>query len=127
MRLNSGGVAQKRSAYGLIAIQSIVALMIVVLMAVMGSRQDSLSALVAGVVCVIANTYFARRIFRYQGAQEIKKFIRAYFLGELTKLGLIIVLMLLALVLLKIKPMPFLLTFVVLQLTMSFLPLVKKV
>lgn len=127
MRLGSRETAQQRSAYGLIAMQSVAALIIVVFMAIFGSWQDSLSALIAGFVCVIANSYFAKRIFRYQGAQDVKKFIRAYFLGELIKLGLIIVLMLLALVLFKIKPLPFLLTFIVLQLLMSFLPLVKKV
>lgn len=127
MRFETGAIAIKRSAYSLIAIQSVIALIIVVLMAVLGGWQDSLSALIAGVICVVANSYFARRIFRYQGAQNVKKFIRAYFLGELTKLGIIIVLMLLALMVLKIKAMPFLLTFIALQLAMSFMPLVKNV
>ncbi len=126
MQSHFSGMPIKRSAYSLIAIQSVIALIIVVLMAIVGGWQDSLSALIAGVICVVANSYFAKRIFRHQGAQNVKKFIRAYFLGELTKLGIIIVLMLLALTLLKIKAMPFLLTFIVLQLAMSFIPIVTE-
>ena len=103
------------------------AIVIVGLMASFGNWQDALSAFTAGVICVLANSYFAKRIFRYQGAQEIGKFIRAYFLGELTKLVLIVVLMLLAFAVLKIKAIPFLLTFIVLQILMGFMPLVKKI
>ena len=102
-------------------------MLIVTFMTIFANWQDGFSALIAGVICVIANTYFAKRIFRYQGAQDVKKFIRAYFLGELSKLGIIIVLMLLALTILKVKAMPFLLTFVILQIMMSFTPLVKKI
>lgn len=119
--------AQQRSASRLIIMQSAIALVIAILMAIFVSWQSAGSALLAGVICVVANTYFAKRIFRYQGAQDVKKFIRAYFLGELTKLGIIIILMLLSLIILKVKPMPFLLTFVILQLMMSFTPLVKKI
>ena len=129
MQSHSGAIARqrlaKKSASNVIAVQSVIALVIVVLLAIFGGLQDSFSALLAGLICVIANSYFAKRIFRYQSA-DAKRFIKAYLLGELTKLGIIIVLMLFALMVLKIKALPFLLTFVVLQITMSFVPLMVK-
>ena len=127
MRATARQTSQKRSAFSLIFIQSGAALLIVIFMAIFANWQYGFSAFIAGVICVVSNIYFAKRIFRYQGAQEVKKFIRAYFLGELSKLGIIIVLMLLALTILKVKARPFLLTFVILQIMMSFTPLVKKI
>lgn len=126
MQILGGMTPQQKAAYRIIFAQLLVALAIVVLMLVFADMRAALSALLAGMICVLANFYFAKRILKYRGAQDVKKFMRAYFLGELTKLAMIVVLMLLALVFLKIDAMPFLLTFIVLQIMMSFMPLVMN-
>lgn len=46
------------------------------------------SALLGGVSCVIPSAYFAKRFFSRQGAQDVKRIVRAFYVGECIKLGM---------------------------------------
>ena len=114
------------SAYKLIGIQAVIALIVTAVLFAFFGSVAAYSALIAAVICLLCNAFFAKMIFRYRGAQQVKAFIRAYFIAEIAKLALIILFMLMALTYLHIKAVPFLLTFVILQLFMSFMPAVNR-
>lgn len=114
------------SVYKLIGIQAVIALIVTAVLFIFFGSVAAYSAIVAGFICVLCNLFFAKMIFRYRGAQQVKQFIMRYMLAEVAKIILIVVFMFIALKFLHIKAMPFLLTFVILQLIMSFMPAVIK-
>jgi ATP synthase protein I len=103
--------------------QGVVLLVIAALMGVIAGRLAAYSALLAGVISLIANTYFACRVFRFRGASQARRIVRAFYVGEIIKLGIIVVLMLVAMIYLKISILPFLLTYVLLQMALWLVPL----
>lgn len=83
-------------AYRLVALQAAVVIIIT-----LGWRFSSaiaaLSAFLGGAACVIPNFFFARYLFSTTSARAAKKIIKAFFLGELVKLALSAVLIVLVL------------------------------
>jgi len=69
------------------------------------------SALVAGAICIIANSYFSWRVLRIKGARQAKQFVLAFCFGEMMKLVIIGVLFVLAIIYLHIAIGSFLIGF----------------
>lgn len=103
----------------LIYAQALIAVAILVLSACFNWR-IALSVAVAGVACVIANMIFIRRLFREMRPQAAKRIVVNFCFGEVLKLMLVMVAMLLAVKYLNILVWPFLLTYIILQLVALF-------
>ena len=46
------------------------------------------SVLLGGLICLLPNTYFAYRAFRFQGARAAKQIVQSFYAGEAGKLAL---------------------------------------
>lgn len=44
------------------------------------------SALLGGLICLLPNVYFARRMFRHTGARAAQKIVRSFYAAEVGKL-----------------------------------------
>jgi len=71
------------------------------------------SVMIAGLICIISNSYFTWRVFRHQGARAAKQFVKAFCFGEVVKLFIQGLLFVVAICFLPIAIGPFLLGFIV--------------
>jgi F0F1-type ATP synthase assembly protein I len=114
--------SSKQSANKLITLQAVIAVMIS-LVALSWGIKAAYSSLLAGAVCTLANWFFVRRLFRRSMAREAKAIVKDFYLAEILKLGVIALLMLLSMLVFKVSLLPFLLTYVLLQVAVLFAPL----
>lgn len=114
--------SSKQSANKLIILQAVVAV-VISLVALSWGVKAAYSSLLAGVVCTLANWFFIKRLFRRSMAREAKIIVKDFYLAEILKLALIAVLMLLSMLVFKVSLLPFLLTYVLLQVAVLFAPL----
>ena len=103
----------KRLVYLIIKIQLLVTILVASIFWVFVSGKAAYSALVAGLICALANWYFTRRVFRYWGARAAKQFVIAFCFGELMKLVIEAVLVVIALLYFNVEFGPFLTNFIV--------------
>lgn len=81
---------QKRvqgQAYQLVYRQ-LAGVLLLALVALLYSRQSGISVLAGGLAYGLPNLLFVWRVFRYTGAQEMTRFVVAFFFGEMIKLVL---------------------------------------
>lgn len=112
----------KKSAQKLVIFQAVIALILAVLLLFWGGR-PAYSALVAGVICVVANSVFIYKLFGETRAQAAKKIVWNFYTGEIIKLIIIAALMIMAIKWLNINIIPAVLAYFVLQLSMLFAPM----
>jgi ATP synthase protein I len=73
------------------------------------------SAALGGGVCILPNAYFAWLLFKYQGAHSAKKIVNSLYKGEAMKIAISIVLFAIIFAFIKIAPIAFFVTFIVVQ------------
>ena len=95
----------------IIAIQLLVTLLIVAVSAIFSNAQAAYSALIGGGVSTLATLYFASQVFSVRIGSPAAKIARAFYLGELVKLLLTVVLLSIALLWLNVSPLPLLLAY----------------
>jgi len=95
----------------IIAIQLLVTLLIVAVSAIFSNAQAAYSALIGGGVSTLATLYFASQVFSVRIGSPAAKIARAFYLGELVKLLLTVVLLSIALLWLDVSPLPLLLAY----------------
>ncbi len=78
-------------------------------------KEAFISSILAGVVFLLPNVYFAYKFFRHRGALMAKKIINAFYMGEAVKFILTVILFSLVFALYQVKPWPFFITYIVLQ------------
>lgn len=84
----------------------------------------AISALLGGLVNMIPNAYFARTMFRYQGARAAKQIVNSFYKGEALKIVLSIALFMLVFKFFNIVPLVFFATYIVAQMVFWFAPLI---
>jgi ATP synthase protein I len=84
----------------------------------------AVSALLGGLVCVIPNVYFARTLFKHQGARSARKIVNGFYAGEAYKLVLTVALFAMVFKTMMVNPLVFFLAYVVTQLVFWFAPLI---
>lgn len=92
--------------------------------------QAALSLLVGGVVCLLPNIYFYRRVFAYSGATQAKYIVKALYWGETIKIIMTAVCFVGALLISWVMPMWMFLGFVGAQFGFWLAPIyfsVKKI
>lgn len=112
----------RQSANKLIILQAVIAA-VISLIALSWGMKAAYSALLAGAVCVLANWFFVRRLFRRSMARAANAIVKDFYIGEVLKLVIIAVLMLVSMLVFKVSLLPFLLTYVLLQAAVLFAPL----
>ncbi len=86
--------------------------------------QAASSALLGGVVCIVPNAFFAGKLFKYQGARSAKQIVNSFYKGEALKIALSIILFTLVFVWIKITPLAFFLSYIIILMTHWFAPLI---
>lgn len=82
------------------------------------------SALLGGLICLIPDIMFGRMAFRYRGARVARQIVSSFYKGEALKVVLTIFLFTLVFISFKVVPLVFFLTYIIMQLSHWFLPLV---
>lgn len=86
--------------------------------------QSAGSALLGGLVYLIPNVCFAMVLFKHQGARASRRIVNSFYKGEALKIGLSIALFIMVFVLFRVKPGAFFASYIVLQMTHWFAPLI---
>lgn len=79
------GVAPRQQALNLVALQLLV-VVVITLIWLVNSWIAAVSALLGGLSVVLPNLYFAFRFFATTQARQVNRIIRAFYWGELTKI-----------------------------------------
>ena len=109
-----------RQANRVIGVQAVVAVAIAIIYGMMADLQAALSAFSAGVIVVAANYFFAWRVFSVTGASAVQKIVSNFYIGEALKLLLTAVLVVFAIKVLAITPLPFFTGYAVTQIAFWF-------
>jgi ATP synthase protein I len=82
------------------------------------------SVLLGGMVSVVPNAYFARKLFQYQGARAARQIVNSFYSGEALKLALTFVLFAIVFKFFKIVPLVFFAAYILAQMVFWFAPLI---
>lgn len=97
-------------------------MVIATLLTLLLNRNAGFSALLGGLVCIIPDVYFAKKLFEHQGARASKKIVNGFYKGEAAKLILSIFLFTAVFILCKITPLAFFSVYVLVLMTHWFAP-----
>ena len=81
------------------------------------------SAILGGLVSLVPNAYFARTLFRHQGARAASQIVKSFYKGEAFKLMLSISMFALVFKFFQIIPLVFFVVYIVAQMVFWFAPL----
>ncbi len=95
----------------IIAIQLLVTLLIAVISLLLGGVHAAYSAVVGGGISTIVTLYFASKVFSARIGSPAANIARAFYIGEVVKLLLTILLLSIALLWLHVSPLPLLLAY----------------
>lgn len=112
---------ERQQAFKLIAGQAGLVLLAACLFS-FASWQAAYSVILGGLCCVLPSFYFARQLFRYQGAQYVKQAVRAFYLGEVIKLVMIGALSMIVFAFFKVVPKEFFVGFIMAQIAFWVMP-----
>lgn len=82
------------------------------------------SAMLGGLVSVVPNAYFAKKLFQHQRAQAARQIINSFYKGEALKIMLSIAMFALVFKFFKIVPVVFFVVYIVVQMVFWFAPLI---
>lgn len=80
------------------------------------------SVLLGGLVAIVPNAFFARKLFKHQGARAAKQIVSNFYKGEALKIILSIFFFTLIFIFCKITPLAFFASYVLVLLTHWFAP-----
>jgi len=95
----------------IIAIQLLVTLLIAMISLLLSDVHAAYSAVVGGGISTIVTLYFASKVFSARIGSPAAKIARAFYIGEVVKLLLTILLLSIALLWLHVSPLPLLLAY----------------
>ncbi|MDQ5910235.1 MAG: synthase protein [Pseudomonadota bacterium] len=95
----------------IIAIQLLVTLLIAIISLLLSDVHAAYSAVVGGGISTIVTLYFASKVFSARIGSPAAKIARAFYIGEVVKLLLTILLFSIALLWLHVSPLPLLLAY----------------
>ena len=111
-----------RGVTRLLAVQLITTLILAVLCLLFLNVNAGVSAAFGGLVCVIPNVYFAKKLFKHQGARAVRQIVTSFYVGEALKIILTMGLFTIILVLLRINPPVFFGSYITVLMTHWFAP-----
>ena len=113
-----------QGAQRLLTCQLSITLLAATVAIVISGATAAISVLLGGGVTIVPNAYFARTMFRYQGARAAKQIVTSFYKGEAMKMVLTIVLFTLVFKFFTIIPVVFFAVYIVVQMTFWFAPLI---
>lgn len=116
----------RRQARGIILAQVAVTGSISVLFAVGSGWLEGLAALVGGATNVVANLYFARRLYAGPRVKTTTESILGFFVGEVVKLFIVAALLTLAIAVFKLPFLPLFVALVATLMTFWLAPLLAR-
>ncbi len=114
----------EQSAKRLLHCQFTLTLLLATLGLLFSGLVAGLSALLGGLVSVIPNAYFSRKLFQHQGARAAQQIVNNFYKGEAMKLMLTVALFAMVFKWFKIIPLVFFLVFITTQMVFWFSPLI---
>ncbi len=84
------------------------------------------SALLGGMTCVLSNAYFAKKLFSVTGAQAAQKIVANFYIAELVKVLITIILFIICFKFLAISALPFFLTYIIAQMAFWLAPFLMR-
>lgn len=122
-----GMVKNQQGLHGarrLIVVQLSITLLLCLIAVMFSSMEAAKSVLLGGLVCIIPNAYFAKKLFQHQGAQATKKIISNFYQGEALKIILSVALFALVFKFMRIMPLLFFVSYMLVQWVIWFAPLI---
>lgn len=113
-----------QGARRLLLVQLGVTLLIAVIARLFGDDTAALSAAAGGLVCVVPNAYFVRKLFRHNGARAARQIVNGFYKGEALKLILSVTLFALVFKFLDVNPLVFFVAYIAAQMVFWFAPLI---
>lgn len=113
-----------QGAWRLVAWQIGVTVVCAVAAILLISIKAGLSALLGGLVSAVPNAYFARKLFKHQGAQAAKQIVNSFYKGEALKIILSITLFVLVFKYFNIVPLVFFIVYIIAQAVFWFAPMI---
>lgn len=102
--------------YKVIVAQLAASVVIAAIFLIFSGIVSAYSGLIGGLICVLANSFFASQAFRYAGARNAKRIVQSFLTGEIGKFIIVIGLFALSFGLITaLNAYAMMLTFVVVQ------------
>ena len=120
MKNKQGMLAAKRVVY----IQLGITLLGSAVLYLIGGTKAGLSVILGGLVNAVPNAYFARKLFRYQGASAAKQIIKGFYQGEALKIALSVAMFAAVFKFCNIIPWVFFAAYIAAQMVLWFTPLI---
>lgn len=103
----------QKLARNILLLQSVLVIIFSFIYTFFLGKNDGLSALYGGLICIIPSGVFAFLVFRYSGASKIKLVVRSFNKGNKLKFLLTILLFLFVYQWQNLQPLPLIVTYVV--------------
>lgn len=113
-----------QGAQRLIACQVVITILLATIAILLSGTLAMVSVLLGGLVSIVPNAYFARKMFQYQGAREAKQIVSSFYKGEAMKIVLSIALFAIVFKYFKIVPWMFFAVYITVQMVIWFAPLI---
>lgn len=113
-----------RGIFRLWLIQLILTAGFCILSTVIYGRDYGVSSLLGGLVCIVPNIWFAIKLFKYRGAHAAKRIVNSFYKGEAGKIIISVILFAAVFSLVKVKPLFFFVSYILILITHWFAPLI---
>lgn len=114
----------QRDVWTLIRIQLALTVLIAIIFMFKGGIDAAFSAVLGGLVCLVPNAYFARKLFKHSGARAARQIVNGFYKGEAFKLMLTVALFAMVFKFLSINPLVFFVAYIAAQMVFWFAPLI---
>ncbi|CEG62380.1 ATP synthase subunit I [Legionella micdadei] len=108
----------------MLGIQLLTSVLISLSLLLIFGKREAMSALLGGIVAIIPSALFARKLFYYRGARAARQIVKGFYLGEALKIVSSIILFTLIFLLVRITPLAFFFTYIVVLMNYWFAPLI---
>jgi ATP synthase protein I len=113
-----------KGAQRLATLQLCLALLLASVALCYSGDKAALSALLGGIVAILPNVFFARKLFQYRGARAAKQIVNNFYKGEALKIILSIILFVLVFRYTNVMPLVFFIVYITVQMMFWFAPLI---
>lgn len=110
----------------LLSVQFIVTFIVAIILGLFTNLLIMRSVLLGGFVVIVPTFLFSLIFFKNSGALNARKIARNFYLAELIKINLSVILFALVFIFCKIMPLVFFITFIIVQMITWFMPLLVK-
>lgn len=114
----------KQNINKLLIAQSILVILIALTVLLIKGKNDSISALLGGLVAILPSLLFARKLFRHSGARAAREIVKGFYIGEALKIVSSIALFAIVFIFYKVQPVVFFVTYIAVVMTHWFSPLI---